>query len=297
MALDSAVEAEPLPPFPSSRPRPSELQDFTDAPALTRLERAQIRFVRSTFEPGRLSEALVYLQRVLGSRWIEICTSNVREIYGMERFPRLARQDSLIVVSNHRSFFDMYMLTGYLVRRGLPLRLLFPVRSNFFYDSPMGLFVNGVMSFFAMYPPIFRERSRRALNLASLDETIRLVQRGGTFLGLHPEGTRNQGDPYTPLPAQRGVGRIIHECPRARVVPVFVNGLDTNDIKKQVRGNFDGTGERCIGVFGSPIDFGDLMQRPGSPKLHKQISELAMSHIMKLAEEEKTYRAMPRPPR
>jgi len=65
------------------------------------------------------------------------------------------------------------------------------------------------MSFLAMYPPIFRERSRAALNLVGLDELAWLLRRGGTFLGIHPEGTRGKGDdPYTLLPAQPGVGRI-----------------------------------------------------------------------------------------
>src|SRR4029079_17428668 len=135
---------------------------------------------------------------------------NIRHVYGIERLPRFDRDKSYLVVSNHRSFFDLYVVTGYLVNRDMPHRLVFPVRSQFFYDRPLGLFVNGVMSFFAMYPPVFRERSRAALNLASLDETVRLLRRGGTFVGLHPEGMRSKGgDPYALLPAQGGVGRII----------------------------------------------------------------------------------------
>ena len=69
---------------------------------------------------------------------------------------------SYIVVSNHRSFFDLYVVTAYLVKRGMPHRLMFPVRSQFFYDKRVGLVVNGLMSFFAMYPPVFRERARAA---------------------------------------------------------------------------------------------------------------------------------------
>lgn len=262
---------------------------------LSPLERAQIRFVRKTFEPGRLSDTMVTLQRVLGSQWIEQCIKNVREFHGLDRVPKLAKSDSLILVSNHRSFFDMYVLAGYFVYRGMQQRLVFPVRSKFFYDSPVGLFVNGLMSWFAMYPPIFRDRSRAALNVASLEETIRLVRSGGMFLGVHPEGQRNTSDdPYALLPAQRGVGKIFHECPKAKVVPVFLNGLG-NDLTKQVRGNFDGKGERVIAVFGEPIDFGDLLHRPSSPKVHRELSEIAMQHVAKLGEEERTYRAMAQP--
>ncbi len=259
---------------------------------LSKLERAQIRFVRKTFEPGRLSDAMVTAQRIFGSQWIEVCTRNIRQFHGLDRFPKLAKNDSIILVSNHRSFFDMYVLAGYFVRRGMQQRLLFPVRSKFFYDSPAGLFVNGIMSWFAMYPPIFRERSRAALNVASLDETIRLVRSGGMFLGVHPEGQRNTSDdPYAFLPPQRGVGKIFHECPRAKVVPVFINGLG-NDLPKQVRGNFDGKGEPILAVFGEPIDFGDRLRKPSTPKLHRELAEVAMEHVRKLAQEERTYRSL-----
>ncbi len=263
--------------------------------SLSKLEQAQIRFVRKTFEPGRLSDAMVTAQRIFGSRWIEVCTRNIREFYGLDRVPKLSKTDSVILVSNHRSFFDMYVLAGYFVYRGMKQRLVFPVRSKFFYDSPAGLFVNGFMSWFAMYPPIFRERSRAALNVASLDETIRLVRSGGMCLGVHPEGQRNTSDdPYALLPAQRGVGKIFHECPRAKVIPVFINGLG-NDLPKQVKGNFDHTGERIIAVFGEPIDFGERLKRPSSPKLHRELSDIAMEHVAKLGQEERTYRALPRP--
>jgi len=172
----------------------------------------------------------------------------------------------------------------------MPHRLLFPVRSKFFYDHPLGLFVNGVMSFFAMYPPVFRERARAALNLASLDETVRILKRGGTFLGLHPEGTRNKGDdPYELLPAQGGVGRII-QLSRSPVLPVFINGLG-NDLPKQVAGNFTRKGSPITVTFGAPVDFGDMLDQNPSPRLHRRISEHALEAIRKLGEEDKAIRA------
>ncbi len=141
-----------------------------------------------------------------------------------------------------------------------------------------------------MYPPVFRERERAALNLATLDETIRIVKRGGTFLGLHPEGQRNKSDdPYALLPAQSGVGRIIHET-RVPVIPVFVNGL-TNDFVRQVRGNFDRKGAPVVLVFGEPIDFGEMLDQASSPRLHKRISETSLEAIRKLGDEERVIRA------
>lgn len=268
--------------------RERDLLDFDDQ--LTPLERSQIAFVRKSFEPGALDRAVRLAQRWIGSNWIEYCTRNIRHVHGLERLPTFDAKKSYLVVSNHRSFFDLYAVTGYLVKRDMPHRLVFPVRSQFFYDHRLGLVVNGVMSFFAMYPPVFRERSRAALNLASLDETVRLLRRGGTFVGLHPEGTRNKSDdPYALLPAQGGVGRVI-QAAKVDVLPVFVNGLG-NDLPKQVAGNFTRKGTPIIINFGAPVDFGDLLEKNPSPRLHREISEVALQRIRELGEEERKLRA------
>lgn len=257
---------------------------------LSPLERKQIAFVRKTFEPGGWDRAVRWAQRAIGSNWIEYSIRNLRHVRGTERLPVWDPKQSYIVVSNHRSFFDLYVVTGYLVKRDMPHRLMFPVRSQFFYDKRLGLLVNGVMSFFAMYPPVFRERARAALNLASLDEVSRVLKNGGAFVGLHPEGTRNKtDDPYTLLPAQGGVGRIIHAS-RCTVLPVFVNGLG-NDIVKQVSSNYTKTGGPVTVVFGAPVEFGTMLDEPSSPRLHKKISEHALDAIRALGEEERALRA------
>ncbi len=264
--------------------------NLADSPALTPIERAQIRFVKKTFEPGLLDRSVRWCQREIGSRWIEAGVKNVRRVIGEERLPALDPGESFVCVSNHRSFFDLYAIAAYLVRRGMPHRLMFPVRSNFFYDQPLGFAVNGLMSFFAMYPPVFRERAKAPLNLASIDETVRLLKRGGAFVGLHPEGKRNlSGDPYDLLPAQPGVGRIIHQS-RAKVLPVFINGLQ-NDLVKHLRGNATGNGEKVIIAFGAPVPLDDLYAEKGSPRVFKEISERCLGKIAELGEEEKAARA------
>ena len=268
-----------------------DLLEFGDD-MLTPMERWQIGFVRKTFSSKGFDRVVRGAQRYIGANWIEQSIKNLRHVYGVDRLPTFARDESTILVSNHRSFFDLYVVTAYLVKRGMPQRLVFPVRSQFFYEGPLGLFVNGVMSFFAMYPPVFRERKRAALNLASLDEVVRLVKNGGAFVGLHPEGMRNKSDdPYTLLPAQSGVGRIIQASKgKAKVVPVFVNGL-SNDILRQVGANYLRNGEPVTVVFGEPIDFGTMLDQPPSPRLHKKISELAVDKIRELGEEDRAIRA------
>lgn len=267
-----------------------DLLDFGED-SLTPVERWQIKFVRRTFESKGLDRVIRVLQRHVGANWIEQSVKNLRHVHGLDRLPRFDRDASTILVSNHRSFFDLYVVTAYLVKRGMPQRLVFPVRSQFFYDKRIGLAVNGLMSFFAMYPPVFRERKRAALNLASLDEVVRLLKQGGAFVGLHPEGTRNKtDDPYSLLPAQGGVGRIIQAARgRATVVPVFVNGLG-NDIVRQVGSNYMKNGSPITVVFGKPIDFGTMLDAPPSPRLHRKISEHTLDAIRTLGEEDRAIR-------
>jgi len=257
---------------------------------LSRIERMQISFIRRTFDPGTTNRVIRWCQRSIGSTWIHHFTKHLRHVHGLERLPDLDLSESFILVSNHRSFFDLYVVTGDLVRRGLQHRIVFPVRSSFFYDQPAGFFVNGVMSFFAMYPPIFRDKKHQALNLVSLDELAWLLRQGGMFAGLHPEGTRKKDDdPYTFLPAQPGVGKVIHTA-RVPVIPVFINGL-INDLPRQVTSNFDGTGTPIFVVFGEPIDFGELMEKPGSIRTYKRIADHTMKVIGELGQEEKRLRA------
>lgn len=256
---------------------------------LGRVERAVLWFVRRTFEPGLLDRAIRWLQHHVGSTWIHHFTKHLRHVYGLERLPALDPRQSYLLVANHRSFFDLYVVIAELVRRRLQHRIVFPVRANFFYTRVLGLFVNGVMSFFAMYPPIFRERKRAALNIASLDELSWLLRQTGMFAGMHPEGTRNRGDdPYALLPAQSGVGRVIHAA-RVTVIPVFVNGL-INDLPRQIRSNFDGTGRKIVVVFGSPVDFGALLDERPSPRVYQALADRALASIRALGDEERRHR-------
>jgi 1-acyl-sn-glycerol-3-phosphate acyltransferase len=285
------VQTSTLPenaPAPSpGRLRPERDLLETGADLLTPLERLQIRLVRATLSPGPVDDAVRWLQRSVGQRWIRAATSRLRRVHGVERLPAWDANESVILVANHRSFFDLYVTTAELVSRGLPQRILFPVRSNFFYDHPLGPLVNGTMSFFAMYPPIFRDRKRAALNVASLDEIAILLRRGGYFVGLHPEGTRKRDDdPYTFLPAQSGIGRVVHQA-RVAVVPVFVNGLG-NDFRRQVVDAVTGRGRPITLVFGAPVDFGAALDAPGGPKTYKRIADMCLDAIGVLAAEERS---------
>jgi len=256
---------------------------------LTFLERMNIAFIRRTFEWRWLDNLMLWFQRVPGVFWVHNCTRHIRLEVGLERLGPIGTKQGMILVSNHRSFFDMFVINMVLYRAGFNQRLLFPVRSNFFYDSPIGWFVNGIMSWFSMYPPIFRDRKRAVLNHTSLSELTHSM-RAGRSAGIHPEGRRNQSaDPYTLLPAQAGTGRLIH-LSRVPVVPIFINGLG-NDLVKQVWGNFNKKGKTVIVVYGAPIDFGSLLDQPANAKTFRAIAEKTREAIMALGQEERAIRA------
>src|SRR5262245_57012886 len=87
-------------------------------------EQFQIAFIRKTFEPGPTDRTIRWFQRTIGSTWIHHFTKHLRHVHGLDRLPSLDSKQSYIVVSNHRSFFDLYVITGHLVRNGLKHRIV-----------------------------------------------------------------------------------------------------------------------------------------------------------------------------
>lgn len=157
-------------------------------------------------------------------------------IYGLENVAQLRPRRGVILVSNHRSFFDMYVAAASLFIHGDFIeRLYFPVRSTFFYDNPAGSLVNWVMSGYAMWPPMFRDDRKAALNPLGLRQMAYALSTPGAVLGIHPEGTRQKGDdPYVLGAARPGVGRLIELChPDTEILPFFILGLG-NDFVKEV---------------------------------------------------------------
>ena len=267
--------------------RPETFEEARDR--LTWVERFNIAFIRRTFAWGWLDRFCQWGCRVPGAGWVHYCTRNLLNIHGLDRLPPLEELRGVILVANHRSFFDMYVINAILYKNGFTERLLFPVRANFFYDRIAGFFVNAIMSFWSMYPPIFRDKERLSLNHTAFSELAKAVS-DGRSAGIHPEGTRNQGDdPYTLLPAQNGIGRLIYQAPNATIVPVFINGL-INDLPAQVSGNFTKKGRPIHVVFGAPIDFSDLASLPSSTKTYRAIVNRTMARIAELGHQERALR-------
>jgi 1-acyl-sn-glycerol-3-phosphate acyltransferase len=208
---------------------------------------------------------------------------------GLERLRGLKFDDTILLVSNHRSFFDLYMLT-LLLHRHTTLRqpVLCPVRADFFYQSWGGVVVNLLIGGGRMFPPFFREQSKQEFNKWALARVVEEMRKGRVLVGFHPEGTRNKNqDPYTPLPAQPGVGKLVMES-WPIIVPAFIQGL-SNDIIADVRGNFFGT-KRVVAVFGEPIDLTPFRGYGNRLSSHKRIADALLKRIYELGAEERAYR-------
>jgi 1-acyl-sn-glycerol-3-phosphate acyltransferase len=248
---------------------------------LTPLERFAFR-VSHKMNAGRWKALWSKCQRVIGVGWIDLSTYNIMEIYGLDNVTSIRRTRPILLVANHRSFFDFYAVSAMLLKKtDFIEELYFPVRGRFFYQSVPGMFVNLVMGFWSMYPPVFKEGDKRRFNEYSNRRLMEICSTGtNTVIGFHPEGTRNQSpDPYSFLPAQPGVGQIIKST-APHVVPVFVAGL-SNDLPKQVLGNWTG-GPKIRIYFGPEIDFSAELAMKNHVRTYKAIADKTMQKVAEL---------------
>lgn len=265
--------------------------DKAEISVLDTVERLGFRLTRR-MNLGAWKRFWTFCQRHIGSLWIYIATYNLMNVFGVENVEATDPDRPLLLVANHRSFFDMYTVSSVLFRRTKrPIKLYFPVRAKFFYQSPAGWFVNLVMGWWAMYPPFFREQKdarKRAFDKFSVRELVRICSYGrGHVIGFHPEGKRNlSDDPYSLLAAQPGIGKVIFEA-KPQVIPVFVTGL-INDLPRQILGNWTG-GEKVRIWFGEPVDLSDFYAKRDSIRTHKQIADFLMVEIGRLGNKDKEW--------
>jgi 1-acyl-sn-glycerol-3-phosphate acyltransferase len=252
---------------------------------LSRIERAGF-WLAHRMNLGAWKRFWTFCQRHIGSLWIYLATYNLVNVFGIENVENTDPSRPVLLVANHRSFFDMYTVSSVLFRQTKrPMELYFPVRARFFYDNPLGWVVNLAMGWFSMYPPFFREQrdaAKREFDKYSLRRLIQLASEGKSHvIGFHPEGKRNlNDDPSSLLPAQPGIGKVIYKA-RPQVIPVFIIGLG-NDLSKQVMGNWRG-GEKIRIWFGEPIDLSEFYERGDRIRTHKDIADHLMTTIAELA--------------
>jgi 1-acyl-sn-glycerol-3-phosphate acyltransferase len=258
---------------------------------LSGMERFCFRLVHH-MNQGRTKRFWTWCQRWIGATWIQLATYNLVRVYGLEHVEAASRARPILLVANHRSFFDMYCVSTVLFRRTRwPKRLFFPVRGRFFYDSPLGLLVNFLMGWWSMYPPFFAGGENPLVDKREFDKySMRLLTElcrdgAGNVVGFHPEGTRNRSrDPYSYLRAQPGVGKLIKEA-APQVIPVFIAGLG-NNLPRQILSNWTG-GEPIRVRFGSQLDLAPYLLKKDHVRTYKEIADLAMSRIAALGEEDR----------
>lgn len=255
---------------------------------LTSLERTS--FLLGDFVNRRLPKVAQRWNAAFMGATIWTCGGNRLRVHGLERIAHLTKEDRLLVVANHRSYFDFFIISAVIFwRTQLSRRILFPVRSTFFYDHPLGPLVNASMSAMAMFPPILRDRDRAAWNQYSLQRCVDELSIPGTVLGFHPEGTRNKGDdPYALLSAKPGVGRVALEMKAgAHVIPFFVLGM-ANDLARETRYNWLAPDQHPIDVvIGAPLDLSDLRAAGSHPHTHRAAAERCLAAIRGLADEQR----------
>ena len=238
---------------------------------------------------GARKRLMTYFQRNIGSLWIFIATYNLMNVFGVENVEQTDASRPLVLVANHRSFFDMYTVSSVLFRRTKrPMELYFPVRAKFFYTNPLGWVVNLLMGWFSMYPPFFREEReirKRQFDKYSMRRLVQLCAEGpGHVIGFHPEGKRNlTGGTYEFLPAQPGIGKVIYAA-HPQVIPVFIAGLG-NDLPKQILGNWTG-GPKVRIWFGEPIELDVFYAKGDRIRTHKEIADFLMEKIAELGAED-----------
>jgi 1-acyl-sn-glycerol-3-phosphate acyltransferase len=262
---------------------------------LSRFEKLAVELGRRTNE-APLGKALqTSWLRGVSYGWVRPAIGRRVLVEGLEDLFALHPERGVLFVANHRSFFDQYVILLACFGARVPWveRLYFPVRANFFYERPLGVFVNYFVSGGAMYPPIFRQKERRELNDVALAKAVKFLDEPGSIVGLHPEGTRGKGpDPYELLPAQPGVGKIALLA-NPLIIPWWINGLG-NNIVDDVRVNFTAdvrTTKPVIAIVGKPLDISDLATQKPRPTLYKKCADRLLAASAALAPREKELRA------
>ncbi len=267
-------------------PRGSGIGDRAGDPPLGVLapfERLAVRLVRR-MNRGRWQRFWFWFQREIGARWIEAVIRRRLQVSGLEHVAATSRDRPLLIIANHRTLYDLFVVMCVLFRRLPGWRAInFPVRGRYFYQTVPGVLANFLAAWWSMYPPFFRTAGKRRFDQWALAELVRLCrERAGQLVGFHPEGTRNRGrDPWALLPGQPGVGRLMREA-RPVVVPVFVGGL-TNSLREIL--TWGGREAEPIRIrFGPALQYDHLLELPDTADTYRRLADFAMAAVRVLAE-------------
>jgi 1-acyl-sn-glycerol-3-phosphate acyltransferase len=268
---------------------------MADGPPLSRAERLSLAVTRFVNERPRAKHAQHLFLSRFNQSWVRHAIGRRIYVDNIEWLLEQPSERGVLLCMNHRSYFDAYitMFAIYELGGHWANKIYFPVRSNFFYEHPVGFAVNLLIGGGTLYPPIFRDTAKSELNRDALERMVRFLDRPGALIGMHPEGTRGKGpDPYQLLPAQPGVGQVVLQG-RPTVVPAFVNGL-SNSYMNDIADNYrrDIRHERPIIIaFGGPLDYSDLAAQKPRAALYKRTADRIRDAIIQLGAREREIRA------
>jgi len=259
------------------------------------IERINLRCVEAFIHNPRLRSFSRGMIHNISRCFVEALIGRFVAAHNFEQLHAISLQQGLIVCANHRSYFDNFAVSVRMMKiLKHRLNYRFPIRTEGFYDTWYGLFVNLVCSAVTMYPPIIRgargvEWGKRVVEIITSE-----LGRGDTAVLIHPEGGRNHGiDPYSLMPARPGLGKIIHQS-SAPVVPVFLQGFPGTTVAV-LKANFcrpRGAIPLVHMVMGAPIDFSAERACKPSARLFFQMANKVNAQITLLGEKERALRRL-----
>lgn len=136
-----------------------------------------------------------------------------RKVIGQDQMPA---QGPVIVVCNHKYFFDVFNLTTIFGRR-----LTFMAKKELFQNRILGALIRRYGAF-----PVDRDGN----DLAAIRSAMAVLKKDGV-LAIFPEGTRSHGIVLGEL--KQGVALIAQKS-GAQILPVYINHTDRIFARMQV---------------------------------------------------------------
>jgi 1-acyl-sn-glycerol-3-phosphate acyltransferase len=176
----------------SAEPSEPLVWSASELATLPWFERACVRFV--TFvHAHRWAKAPFLVWVHTFTNWFAwMFVGRTIRVHHEERLDALRSERPVVVMANHLTFWDLYILSTLLYRRtGWWRDYYFPVRARFFYESPAGFLLNWIFAGFTMFPPFFQSDAVRRLDVEALRILDRVAGRRRALVGFKPQGTRN----------------------------------------------------------------------------------------------------------
>lgn len=180
---------------------------------------------------------------------------------------RVPPQGPLIIVCNHVSHIDPFLVSKFVLDAGRTPRFL---AKESIFDVPV---IGGAMRWMGHIPVKRGTADARQ----SLSAAVEALQRGGAIV-LHPEGTVTRDPDGWPMAGKTGAARLVTLVPGVRVLPVAQWGVQEQfDLyKKKVK--LIPRPRHVISV-GEPIDLDAFRGREPTPALLHEMTDEIMRRL------------------